>query len=334
MPAQLHPDWYRKVAKKLLVSMRTTSPQATLSQAQFQVARAHGYSSWRALIAAIKDVHQPPEGSDAKPPLHEAAQANDVRAIERLIDAGADLEARFGQAAHTALSWAVVFEAFQAAAALIAGGAKTDLFCAAALGDLPGVRSFFSADDTLRNDASHTSHQRFLSLTARTAPPQDNQAIVSAALYAATRYGHAPIARFLMARGARITSQRYFGASLLHWAHYGGSQELVGLLIDAGADEGERDDTFESTPRAFAICAPVRLGLTAVVAERLRVDPSLATINEARGTPLHEAVRQGDEAIVRILLAHGADPAARDSEGRVPRDLATGTATGWAEVLL
>jgi ankyrin repeat protein len=52
------------------------------------------------------------------------------------------------------------------------------------------------------------------------------------------------------------------------------------------------------------------------------MDPKVVNILEGRATPLHEAAREGHEAIVRALLAAGADPAIRDSLGRTALDLA------------
>jgi ankyrin repeat protein len=39
-------------------------------------------------------------------------------------------------------------------------------------------------------------------------------------------------------------------------------------------------------------------------------------------TPMHTAVHNRDEAIVRLLIEHGADPAPRADDGRTPADLA------------
>ena len=43
---------------------------------------------------------------------------------------------------------------------------------------------------------------------------------------------------------------------------------------------------------------------------------------EDRVTPLHEAAARGEEAVVRLLLQHGAARGARDRQGRTPGDLA------------
>ncbi len=333
LPPRPHPDWYRKAAKQKLADMRERDPGATLSRAQFEVARSHGFSSWRALIAAI-DARQDSGAAvlAGLPPLHEAAARDDARLVETLLAEGADPEQRYGESEHTALSWAVTMSSFAAAQTLVNGGAITDLFCAAAMGDLEAVRSFFDPDGTLSPNASTTCRARFLSLVTSRAERARGRDVVSDAMYAASRHGRLEVARFLITRGVDVRSQAFVGATLLHWACYSGSREIADLLVAAGADSSARDQTLECTPRAFGICAPARLGIASLVLARLDEDPALATINEGRGTPLHEAMRAGHEEIVRLLLARGADPGARDHAGRTPADLGSDTSRQWLEV--
>ena len=48
----------------------------------------------------------------------------------------------------------------------------------------------------------------------------------------------------------------------------------------------------------------------------------MATLAGERGTLLHAAAEGGQEPTARILLHFGADPLARDPEGRTPADVA------------
>jgi protein DGCR14 len=349
LPARPHRDWYRKAAKKKLAELRAHDGGATLALAQFALAREHGYASWRALMDAVdaqrgreisselfaairaRDHHRIRVMLAARPalvdtatprgtPLHAAAEANDPEAIGILLSHGADPERRYTQFGHTALSWAVTTGCLDAASALARAGARSDLYCAATLGDLAAVRAFFADDGTLRPEAAHTCSVRFLPATLRIPGPGVATDLSSDALYAAVRYARLEVARFLIARGANVNA-RFIGATLLHWADYAGSTEVAQLLVAAGADRHARDDSFGCTPRAFGICVAARLGRLPVVMERLEADPSLARINEGRGTPLHEAARAGHDEIVRVLLEHGADPGARDTEWKTPADL-------------
>jgi len=42
-------DWLRKQAKRTLSSLRKTNSRAKLADAQFELAKQYGFSSWRAL---------------------------------------------------------------------------------------------------------------------------------------------------------------------------------------------------------------------------------------------------------------------------------------------
>jgi ankyrin repeat protein len=74
------------------------------------------------------------------------------------------------------------------------------------------------------------------------------------------------------------------------------------------------------------------VGRTRALAELLDVDPDAARRIAAGGeTALHLAAECGRKDAVELLLDHGADPTARDGEGRTPADLAA--ARGHEEVL-
>ena len=107
-------------------------------------------------------------------PLHVAVEQNDPRLIEALLDRGADPSLVYGKSAHTALSWAITVNSFDAAAALVRRGVKPDLFCAAGLGDLEAVRSFFDA-----REMSAAAHRKpaaaDLPVTARVCPARLNR---------------------------------------------------------------------------------------------------------------------------------------------------------------
>ena len=353
LPDRPHPDWYRKAAKRKLVALRRSEAKAKLSDAQRIVAREHGFSSWRKLIAEIdarragassaeffdairRDEYETirrllkshPRLAGARSPagetpLHVAAEINNAETIQILLSHGADPKARYGLSAHSALSWAVTTMAFEAAEALVRAGVEPDLFCAAGLGRLDAVRSFFDRAGRVKRNASRTGSSRFGPGGERLpCPLNGSREIVSDALYLACRNGQVEVARDLLGRNVDVDYRAFLGGTLLHWAHFGGSREIIEMLESAGADPTLRDHEHAATPRAFGICVPSSWGILRLVYLRLKEDPSLAKVDEARGTPLHEAARAGHEKIVRLLLACGADPASRDREGRTPLDLA------------
>ena len=72
-------DWLRKQAKRRLDELRTTHPDAQLSDAQFDIAKEYGFASWRALKTHIDSLTV--DGQ-----LFAAAERGDVDAMRVLLD--------------------------------------------------------------------------------------------------------------------------------------------------------------------------------------------------------------------------------------------------------
>lgn len=72
-------DWLRKQAKRRLDELRATNPAAKLADAQFDLAKIHGFSSWRALKAHI-------DALTVDGQLVEAARDGNVEVLRLLLD--------------------------------------------------------------------------------------------------------------------------------------------------------------------------------------------------------------------------------------------------------
>ncbi|HEX2342768.1 MAG TPA: ankyrin repeat domain-containing protein, partial [Vicinamibacterales bacterium] len=72
-------DWLRKQAKRRLEELQQADPDARLADAQFELAKQYGFSSWRALKAHVDSLTI--EGQ-----LIEAAKNGDVETMTRLLD--------------------------------------------------------------------------------------------------------------------------------------------------------------------------------------------------------------------------------------------------------
>jgi uncharacterized protein len=116
----------------------------------------------------------------------------------------------------------------------------------------------------------------------------------------------------------------------LIWASRSGSIDAINLLLDAGADvnlPGSSGDDWDATPLQHAILErqPAVVGLL--------LDRG-ADLNRGAGpgslAPLLLAAGDTDPTILRLLLAHGADPTVEDENGATPliRAVAAGTLHG------
>ena len=117
----------------------------------------------------------------------------------------------------------------------------------------------------------------------------------------------------------------------LIWASRSGSIEAIKLLLDSGADinlPGPTEDNWDATPLQHAI---LQRHPDAV---RLLLDRG-ADLNRGAGpgkslTPLLLAAGDTDPSILKLLLAHGADPTVEDEHGTTPlsRAVSAGTFSG------
>jgi len=187
-----------------------------------------------------------------KTELHWAAETDDIDAAKRLLDAGADIEAKTAWGA-TPLDWAATMGSAGVGDLLIARGASGfTLVVAAGLGRLDDVKSIVTSGVDL------TAHRR------RGAPESPNddwpadsahilRDVLSDAMYAAARNGHTQVVEYLLDHGAAIDAKGVFGATALHWAAINGHRDVVELLVTRGASLEIRDARFNSTPEGWAL---------------------------------------------------------------------------------
>jgi len=187
-----------------------------------------------------------------KTELHWAAETDDIDAAKRLLDAGADIEAKTAWGA-TPLDWAATMGSAGVGDLLIARGASGfTLVVAAGLGRLDEVKSIVTSGVDL------IAHRR------RGAPESPNddwpadsahilRDVLSDAMYAAARNGHTQVVEYLLDHGAAIDAKGVFGATALHWAAINGHRDVVELLVTRGASLEIRDARFNSTPEGWAL---------------------------------------------------------------------------------
>ncbi|MFJ7071433.1 ankyrin repeat domain-containing protein [Streptomyces sp. NPDC098781] len=166
-----------------------------------------------ALVAAGADVNARFTGAHRETPLHWAASCDDVPVLDALLDLGADIEADGGVIGDgTPLADAVAFGQWQCARRLVARGARTTLWQAAALGELDRVAARFTSDSD------------------RPAAEE-----VTAALWCACHGGQRSTADYLLRAGGDLNWIGHDRLTPLDAAHRENHHTLVAWLREQGA---------------------------------------------------------------------------------------------------
>lgn len=354
LPDRPNLDQLKKRAKELKNSKEFDS----LADAQLALARAYGFPSWpkikvyieqttlrRLIIAGETDemiallesspriANLPfPEGDW---PLHLAAQYNDPTMIEILVKSGASFRPKYEDSSHTALSWAVTYGSFQAAVKLVELGNQPDLFCAAGLGFMDRVRSFWK-DGKLQPHSSQTGSSRY-SKSGETlpCPPESDEDKISDALYIASRNGRLAAAQWLLEQGADPNWKGYCGANSLAWAEFSRNADLCALLRQHGASDEAVDDIFMATPKVFPYMIVIAWGFPAeMLKARLEANPEMLNAKGGYGTLLNTAVFNNQIAAAKVLLEMGADRTIANLNGLTPAVLANKKGFHEMEALL
>jgi len=195
------------------------------------------------------------KGAHNKTPLHWAAEKNYPELAELLVTAGADINAEVSWGM-TPLQWAANMGSREVAEILLARGAAAQLnmWCAAGLGMLDAVQSFWDSPNTLKPGAGQTRTRDLGDgKWGKAPPPESYLELISEAFYIAARNGHVEVAGFLLEKGADINCRGFFGAPGLHWAAIHGHKAMVEFLIGHGADLTLRDQQFNSTALGWAL---------------------------------------------------------------------------------
>lgn len=163
------------------------------------------------LAGAGADVNARFTGPHTETPLHWAASADDVEALDALLDAGADIDAPGAViAGGTPLTDAVAFAQWNAARRLVARGARTSFGEAAALGLADRVGARFADGPPARDEIDH-------------------------AFWLACHGGQRRTAEYLLDRGADVNwLPGWEDLTPLDAAHRNGFHELVQWLSSRG----------------------------------------------------------------------------------------------------
>ena len=129
------------------------------------------------------------------------------------------------------------------------------------------------------------------------------------------------VARLLLEHGADVNTRRKDHWTPIHLASYFGNVEIVGLLLDYGADpEANAEGDMGAKPLHQVSRGKYRSQEDGVRVAQLLLKRG-ADVNTRRTdhrTPLHIASRFGKSEIVHLLIDHGAKVNAVDNSGTTP----------------
>lgn len=300
-------------AVTLACSLLSATPEAA-TPAVAAAARARNWASVRALVAQKVDVNAPePDGATA---LHWAASADDADIARLLVGAGAhpDVANDYGI---TPLSLAAARGSAGLIEVLLKAGANANL--APPNGEFPLMAA---------SRAGHAAAVKtLLDHGARVA--NKDPSVGQDALMWAVAAGSFDVVRLLLERGADVHARSNSGFSPLLFAAREGDVEMTRVLLDAGARVNDTDDSGVSALHVATVRghAPLALFLLDRGADPKADKPGYTPLHWAaakvelseyptRYGKWHEwsvlgGIVEGRMALVKALLARGADPNAK-----------------------
>jgi ankyrin repeat protein len=138
------------------------------------------------------------------------------------------------------------------------------------------------------------------------------------ALIIAARNGHVDTVKVLIERGATVNAKCHINSTPLLGACTFGHLEVVQLLLSKGANaracRGNNVSSLHLAVRCRDGESQTKKSDRRKIVERLLEEGVDVNVRGAT-TPLMEAAHRGDQHIVDVLLAHGADIGAKDADG-------------------
>jgi ankyrin repeat protein len=318
-----------QAAKAKFVEAVKTDRALTLSPYEFppNVIRVFDEAKREATPAAPPAKRVPPDR------MFEAVRLGDFPTVRQMLTDDPSLakvkDQRFGG---TALHWAALKGHQAVVALLIAQGA-----------DLAAV---INDGETALMVAQRANKPEVAALLRPTGPFS-----ASGGIFDAAKRGDVAAVRQLLAENPKLVSlaDTGFGATPLHWAALRGQDAVVEVLLAAGAsptatnrdgetplqvaERAKKGDTAAILRRAGGVAGggaasgifdAAKSGDVQRVNEIITKDPAAVNRKDPRfgATPLHFAALRGQEAVVDLLLASGADPKAVNGDGETALQVA------------
>ena len=239
-----------------------------------------------------------PEGPTT--PLHRAVRQGDVKAVERLLAEGADVNAR-DKYENTPLHLAAGEGNVRIAEMLLAKGAS--------------LAAVSSSGDTPLHRAARAGNVEAMKLLIAKGAEVDARTPVTelTPLHSAALAGQIESAEVLLVAGADPNARSEAGDMPIHLASLKGHERLVTLFLDRSVYVNAKGDN-DLTPLHRAAGEGYK-GFAELLLAR-GADPNARDRNG--WTPLTLAAMDGHEGTSDVLLGHGADPNVKDKDGKTP----------------
>jgi ankyrin repeat protein len=332
LPDNPNLNWLRKQAKRRLEELRQTKPAAQLADAQYDLARQYGFSSWRSLKAHIDSLTI--EGQ-----LFDAARTGDIAELTALLDRRPDkLHARMKPYEWSLLHVAAHAGNLQAVDLLLKRGLNVNMretgdntypmHWAAAQGHLDVVRRLADAGGDIIGDGDDHGLDVIGWATCWTPQPAVADFLVSRGarhhIFSAIAMNLADEVRRIVARDPSALNRRMSRNEVhqmpLHFAVRKNRPEMVSLLLELGADPLSMDgDGFPAAAYATAS------GVDRRVMEAIAAMTSAELVSADRG---HRRPNAGMMDVVALLSLRNWDAAARLLRDRPGLIAPTGAAAG------
>jgi Ankyrin repeat len=281
-------------------SSRRELPATRLTEAQLDVARSYGFSSWRALKAYVDALH------GFGPQIIQAVREGDLRIIRRILD-------RYPELANASTD-------------LEPGERPSDTFAmrlthlAIAEGQADVLRLLIAreADVNARNAGGRLPLHDCFELGRDHLVPILLEGGARPDVCAAAAYGMHDRLRGILESDPRQANDLTTGESPLGWSAYGAQAESARILFQYGA-------LADRAPYDTHAWRPVSMVASTAVTPVLLdhgADPNWRDMNG--DTPLHRVLKSrivlDPGEFVNLLLAAGADTSIRNAEGRTALD--------------
>ncbi len=246
--------------------------------------------------------------------LMTAVRGGNFETVKALLSGGADPNVAQASKGQTALMWAATDRRVEIAKALIAAGADVRAH---------SKTGFTSLMFAAREDSQELSDV----LLAAGADINESATDGSTPLLVATVRGHARLAMYFLEHGAQADGKASVaGYTPLHWATSMSETPITYRGIEAPGEWRSIPGVPDPDLRVALVKALINHGanLEARITKPMMTVVAFEARSRTGGTPFFTAASSGDAPMMRLLLAYGADPLFRTSDGSTSLMVAAG----------